>query len=342
MRLDGHLGDGHLARKVRPLAPMPGVHVIADIVPRPAVEGAFLNRRREVGREIVAEPVALVDGAPRHAGCRVDRQRGAVAKPRRVDPPVAALGIEFQHVGASGLVAPGRPEPVLRLPRRNSLRIPARQVFRVVAARPDRDVHPPPVGRKGDVAGPMEPGLRAEVRHDGFGRAARIGVAEDCVRRADIDVARVRSRRMEGDAERAVQPVGEGRTLAVAEAKDRAGAALGDKDVPVGRNANDARNIEAVGEQRHRKPRRYRRRRAGGLSNYPRGLTRRRRGERRGEVRFGDLAPHARRVGPPVAERRSAGENARLLLRPGRGQDGEDRCRHDCPGESLCPTPRPA
>ena len=99
-------------------------------------------------------------------------------------------------------------------------------------------------------------------RHDDFGRprrlglAAAIGEAHDAVGLGDIDVTRVRPRRIEGDAERAVEPVGEdggarrlGRAVGGAEHGDAAGAALGDEDVAVRRDAHDARLLEAGGEQ---------------------------------------------------------------------------------------------
>src|SRR5579863_3596399 len=56
------------------------VHVAADVAVRPAVEAAVLNAGQIVGRKIIAEAVAFVDGNPGLAGDRLDSEADGVAK----------------------------------------------------------------------------------------------------------------------------------------------------------------------------------------------------------------------------------------------------------------------
>ena len=99
MRLDQHVGHGDVAGQIGPLALQPRILVIADIVPGPAVECALPHRRRIVRRQVVAQAVALVHHAPQVACRGCDRLGCAVAQAGGEDPPVAAIGIERQHVG---------------------------------------------------------------------------------------------------------------------------------------------------------------------------------------------------------------------------------------------------
>jgi hypothetical protein len=103
----------------------------------------------------------------------------------------------------------------------------------------DRNVHRASVGREHDVARAVAAAGR-HMRHDGFGRRARLEVAaaisktDDRIGVADVDPFRVMARRVEGDAERPVKPVGENahrRGLAAVRPQhpDAAGFALGGK-----------------------------------------------------------------------------------------------------------------
>src|SRR5690606_491901 len=64
VRAERHVRRQRLAGEVRPLAGVARVLVVAHVVPRPAVEAAFLHAGRVVRDDLVAEPVALVDRAP--------------------------------------------------------------------------------------------------------------------------------------------------------------------------------------------------------------------------------------------------------------------------------------
>src|SRR5207302_1629577 len=89
-------------------------------------------------------------------------------------------------------------------------------------------------------------------RAGGLQVAGTVREADDAVGVRDIDVARVWSRRPEGDAERLVKVFGKGANLGRAGAgrgpqdADAARPALGDKDVAARRRPDLARIIEAA------------------------------------------------------------------------------------------------
>ena len=85
MGLDQHVGDGGLAGQIRTFALAARVLVVADIVPGPAIEAVLANPGDIVGRQVVAEQVPLVGGAPDVLGRRMDRQADAVADAGGVD-----------------------------------------------------------------------------------------------------------------------------------------------------------------------------------------------------------------------------------------------------------------
>ena len=87
----------------------------------------------------------------------------------------------------------------------------------------------------------------------------------------DINVVRLGSGRIEGDAERLVEAMGEGldrsgmrRPIGGAHHADKAGRGLGQEHVAVRRDPQDARVVEALGEQIDAKPRGRRRNPVGG------------------------------------------------------------------------------
>src|ERR1700735_3443914 len=100
MRLEEHVGNSHMALQIRPLVCMPWIFVVADVKPRPAVESIFAHRSYVVGRQIVAEQVTFVCRTEDRAGARLDRQPRAITDSRCVRPPVLAVWIEGQYVGA--------------------------------------------------------------------------------------------------------------------------------------------------------------------------------------------------------------------------------------------------
>src|SRR5271167_2098416 len=141
MRLNQHVRYGDLAREIASFLRVPGVLVSADIVPRPPIELAFANMRDIVRRKIVAENVALVDGAPERGSLRLDGQPRTIANPGGEDTHVTAVGIEGEHIGAIFLGSPGRADRVGGLECRDSRSWRLRHRFGDVRTRADRDEH---------------------------------------------------------------------------------------------------------------------------------------------------------------------------------------------------------
>src|SRR6266446_5643927 len=139
MRLQQHVRHGYPAAQSGLLPRVTGIFVGADIEPRPAIEGAFAHPGHIIGGEVVAEAIALVDGAPEFAGPRLYRHPDAVAQSGREEPLVLAFRREGKHDGA----------PLVRLPRRIDPTIGS------VAARAKRDEHPGTIVGKDDVPRPM-------------------------------------------------------------------------------------------------------------------------------------------------------------------------------------------
>src|SRR5262245_65065839 len=81
---------------------MSRIFVGAQIVPRPAVEGAVTHTRNEVGHEIVAEIVALIGRAPEVARQRVHGKANAVSQPACGHSPITALRVEHEDSRAIG------------------------------------------------------------------------------------------------------------------------------------------------------------------------------------------------------------------------------------------------
>src|SRR5580658_2035658 len=70
----------------------------AHVVPRPAVEAAFLDRSDVVGDQVIAEVVALVGRAPKLSGGGVDGLTDAVADPGSVNLDELACGSVLEDV----------------------------------------------------------------------------------------------------------------------------------------------------------------------------------------------------------------------------------------------------
>ncbi len=215
----------------------------AHVKPGPSIEGAFFDVRHVVGHEVVAETIALVHRRPELAGLRLNREPDGVANAGRVDAAAAAVRIELVDDGALAL------DGIVLLVD--------------VGHRSDRHVHLPAVARERDVARPVLGVGRAAARQrrdNDFLRTARlqiaaaIGIANDRVRVADVDVRRIRARWIEGDAERPLETArehvgGERHRIAV-ERDDAPRLALRDEHVAVRRRANHARILESVGVHR--------------------------------------------------------------------------------------------
>ena len=163
-------------------------------------------------------------------------------------------------------------------------------------------------------------------------RSPLIGKAHDRVGLGDIDVARVRPRRIEGDAERAVEAGGEdvatsrlGRAVGGAEDADAPGAALGDENVAVRRDAHDARLVETRGEQADGEARRRLRHGAGGPRDDPRRIGGRARAPGAGRSAAVNLAANARRVGAPIAIGGGAGARRAVVGERRRATSGRQQ-----------------
>ena len=235
----GAVGAG--LRQARVLVP-------AHVIPRPAVEAAFLDRGDVVGDQVVAEVIALVGGAPELSGDWVDGLADAVADAVGIDLDELAFGGVLEHVGAVELLGVG-----------------VRVIH--VGAGAHRDEHVLTVLGEDDVAGPVaaagELGVAGDVGNDGLGRAGGVqiaGVIRNALYRcgiADVDVLRVVSR-IEGDAEGMVEAGGELLDLSgfavgayAAKDKDGAGAGVSEKEIAVGCGADEARHGEGAAAQLH-------------------------------------------------------------------------------------------
>src|SRR5712691_5325703 len=126
-----------------------------EVIPGPAEKAAVTHARDKVGHEVVAERVALVGRAPEIASQRVYGETHAVAKPACEHALASASGIERQHRGAIGLVAPRAAQAVLRLPARDRRHIAPAHALADIRRGADRNEHLPVVLGKRDVAGDM-------------------------------------------------------------------------------------------------------------------------------------------------------------------------------------------
>src|SRR6185437_1313379 len=187
------------------------VLMVADIKPRPAVEGVLPHARDIIGHEVVAEIVALVGRAPGRA-VRLHRKADAIADARGEQLLVLAVRIERQHRGAVGLRAPRRAERLLRAPGLQPAGRRA-QPLRDVAGGADRHQHPLAVRREDNVAGRMAVAGR-KFRNDGLRLtggvqiASTIGKAHDAVGVSDIDPLRVVAARKKRNPERRAKTAG--------------------------------------------------------------------------------------------------------------------------------------
>ena len=117
MGLEGDVRIDRLSGKVRPLARVPGILVVAHVEPRPAVVTAFAHAGDIVGDQVVAQAVALVRRGPDLARGRIHRETHRVADAGREGPKgLRALGVGHPDVGSICLRAPRGPEPVRLLP----------------------------------------------------------------------------------------------------------------------------------------------------------------------------------------------------------------------------------
>jgi len=320
VRLEQHVGDDDRRSQLGMPAGKRRILIRAGIEPRPAVESAALDRRDEVGRQVVADQVAFVDRGPQVARHRIDADARRVANTGSVDVQRAALGRRFENVGA---VHFGIDVDVVD-----------------VRSRSDRDEQRPFVERKRDVARPVAIGR--QLRHDRLGGVARAQVAvpvpepDDRIGVADVHEFRLRSERKERDAERHPQSgrerLDERRPVLahVAEDFDPARFALGDEHVAVRRAPDDPRVLEARhvffdGESvGHARP--LRRKRGPVIPDDRRRVWRRKIGRR-------DSVPGPGRGASVVVERRLG---VLTLEVRDRRRDDDDRRDENCGGADAC------
>ena len=104
--LEEHIGDGDAVFQISVLSFVSRIFMAADIKPRPAIEGAFLDVRRVIEGSVTSEAVSLVDDGPELACGRLKGYAGGISNARRQDFFVRAVGIEGENVGAALLGIP--------------------------------------------------------------------------------------------------------------------------------------------------------------------------------------------------------------------------------------------
>ncbi len=301
--------------QLRMLALVARVLMSTHVPPRPAVEAALLDVGDVVGHEVVAESVALVGGAPQLAGDGVDGFADAVAQAPGVDLDELAVGRELEHVGAM-------------------------KFFRMgvgvvdVGVRADGGEELAAVLREDQVAGPVAAAAQASAAGqvgELFHGAARlqvavlVGEAHDAVGVADVNPLRIGSEGIKRDAEGLMQAGGEDGDLLrlavradAAKDLDLAGFALGQKQVAVGRDANEARIVEAGGVEVHLEALGRNGPRVGGTGNDVGAVVDGLIGRGRGQVGDGDVAADAGRLVRRVGKGGLAGEDGILGVDGGR------------------------
>src|SRR5437660_12495963 len=78
------------------LALVARILVSSNVVPGPTVEASVLNVGNVIGREIVAEFIALINGGPEFAGLWVDGNINWIAYTSRVNTQPGAIVIRLQ------------------------------------------------------------------------------------------------------------------------------------------------------------------------------------------------------------------------------------------------------
>src|SRR4051794_14624736 len=172
---------------------VPRVLVIADVIPRPAIESPGAHAADVIGHESVTELVAFVYAHPQvvSPGTKLDADCVANSPGKYLLP--RAVRIELEDARAIRLAG----------------------VVGGVRGGTDRHVHLLPVRREGEVARPMSAAVQ-QTTGGKLGaqlprRAARLGVAipiwesDDAVRVRNIEILRLRPDRIERETECLVQ-----------------------------------------------------------------------------------------------------------------------------------------
>ena len=102
-----HIRRDRLTRQIRALAAaLTRILVIPPIIPRPAIETAFFNRRDIIRHQIVTETIPLIRCHPQFPSRRLYSEANRIADSRRINFDIVALGITNQHIGAIGFRRP--------------------------------------------------------------------------------------------------------------------------------------------------------------------------------------------------------------------------------------------
>src|SRR5439155_25927032 len=111
MRLDGDRRrlDARAARRS-----VLGIGFAGEVALGPAVVAAGLDDVDVLGRQVIAQIVAVVVPAPQLAGRRIERQADRVPEPTREDASARAVGVELRYRGAQRIALvteiAGRPD----------------------------------------------------------------------------------------------------------------------------------------------------------------------------------------------------------------------------------------
>ena len=97
-----HIRHDRLGHQVGPLGAQVGVGEFAAIAVGIAVKAAGLHISEIVRRQVVAQPVAFIDGDKQVAGARIEGDADGIADAAGIFHQIA-LGIDFEHFGA-GLI----------------------------------------------------------------------------------------------------------------------------------------------------------------------------------------------------------------------------------------------
>src|SRR5437870_11669907 len=167
--------------------------MIADVKPRPAVKSAGAHTADVVGRQILANFVALIRAHPQLIAAGTKCYSYSIANSPRIDFSIRPIGIELEDARAIGF----------------------RSVVGNIRTRTDGDVHLFAIRREDDVACPMPAAAEAccatgTVVTQNFGSATcfeiaiAIGKTNYAIRIRDVQKLRIGTGRITSDSERFV------------------------------------------------------------------------------------------------------------------------------------------
>src|SRR6266404_6080796 len=95
-----HVGNNGAGHEFGMFLLYAGIHVAADVAVWPAVEAAILDTGEIIGRKIVAEFIAFIDGDPGNAGNRLEGQSDGIAQAGGKLASIVAIEIANGNCGA--------------------------------------------------------------------------------------------------------------------------------------------------------------------------------------------------------------------------------------------------